>query len=620
MCPDIEHEDRRRLDEYKSKLKLSNNEVIVDPLELNSSSWTSEKEGIANWPSLYYHDIAKYLDHLAPAFLCKLESEYKLGKAYRYFSCDFVRDVGFYAIDEYLCVLKTKVIPSQAVNNKPYDVWVVLRRDINEKPGGEIISGYCTCVAGLQGSCNHIIGMLFRVEAAVANGATRPSKTSTSCQWNIPSGNKVQIIPTQAEQLFFAKTKYGKSSTTEKVKNAKLRLNAYKPSMHKQHLIELKDKVAIRERLFSKLSNISKSRLAENMTGIKGGKQKSNSIVTPTPPPIPLIIHKLAKYNQNEILKLIKLDQSQCDQIEAVTRSQSTNPIWFEQRKGRITASKFYQVCTRTDSCIADKSKNAKNLVDDIMGRKKKFESVGTKHGLAMEPHAARKVVEVFKEKHLKVSFSNSGLVVLCEYPHLGASPDLIINCSCHGKFVVEIKCPEKIKNQAPSIENLDYLEFDGNVVSLKERHKFFFQIQGQMGLTKVSQGIFFVYTHHGYYMEEIKFNPDLFMQMLVKFNYFWSKFVLTDILQCQRGSNIEDERFKTLMEKNKTVENVCVCGVCFKEVLEDPKCPNDYGISCDNCLQWFHMVCVNIKEDEFAKKQHTWVCKTCPAIDFNIL
>ena len=87
----------------------------------------------------YYHDIDKYLDHLAPVFLCRLESEYKLGKAYRYFSCDFVREIFFSDItNSEMCILKCKVIPSQRINNKPYDVWAIVRKDVSDKPGGEI--------------------------------------------------------------------------------------------------------------------------------------------------------------------------------------------------------------------------------------------------------------------------------------------------------------------------------------------------------------------------------------------------------------------------------------------------------------------------------------------------
>ena len=143
----------------------------------------------------------------------------------------------------YLILGQSKVIPCQRVNNKPYDVWVILQKDTVDKPGGNILSAYCTCTAGLQGSCNHIVGLLFRVEAAVATGATRPSETSVGCQWNIPSCSKVLLKPTKAEELFFTKSKYTASKTKfSKQKSAKLHLNKYKPSLHLKHQNELKKK------------------------------------------------------------------------------------------------------------------------------------------------------------------------------------------------------------------------------------------------------------------------------------------------------------------------------------------------------------------------------------------
>lgn len=41
----------------------------------------------------------------------------------------------------------------------------------------------------LHGSCNHIAGLLFRVESAVRAGIT--SCTSNPCQWNVPTNSKV---------------------------------------------------------------------------------------------------------------------------------------------------------------------------------------------------------------------------------------------------------------------------------------------------------------------------------------------------------------------------------------------------------------------------------------------
>ena len=90
----------------------------------------------------------------------------------------------------------------------------------------------------------------------MATVATRPSKTSVGCQWNIPSGIKVLLKPTKAEELFFNKSKYtGIKIKYCKEKSAKLQLNKYKPSLQIKHQRELKNEHEIRNKLFGIISS-----------------------------------------------------------------------------------------------------------------------------------------------------------------------------------------------------------------------------------------------------------------------------------------------------------------------------------------------------------------------------
>ena len=61
-----------------------------------------------------------------------------------------------------------------------YDVWVVCRKDLVDSIKGEILSAYCTSTAEVYGSCNHVAGLLFRVEAAVLTRLSNPPCTSVS--------------------------------------------------------------------------------------------------------------------------------------------------------------------------------------------------------------------------------------------------------------------------------------------------------------------------------------------------------------------------------------------------------------------------------------------------------
>ena len=86
------------------------------------TGWIGENNGITKWPSLIYKDIAEHLSLLGPDFISRLEREYKLGKSYRYFTDEFVREIFFHAIDDTstFCFVRSRVAPSQKTSSNPY--------------------------------------------------------------------------------------------------------------------------------------------------------------------------------------------------------------------------------------------------------------------------------------------------------------------------------------------------------------------------------------------------------------------------------------------------------------------------------------------------------------------
>ena len=120
--------------------------------------------------------FAKYLKQVNTPqdLLHRLECEYKEGKGFRYFACNFVKEIFWTGITENsaYCFVKCKVTPSQRTSSSLYYVWAAIKKEL---PGGEIASAYCSCTAGLLGSCKHVAAILFRIEAAVSNGVTKPT-------------------------------------------------------------------------------------------------------------------------------------------------------------------------------------------------------------------------------------------------------------------------------------------------------------------------------------------------------------------------------------------------------------------------------------------------------------
>ena len=59
----------------------------------------------------------------------------------------------------------------------------------------------------------------------------------------------------------------------------------------------------------------------------------------------------------------------------------------------------------------------------------------------------------------MNFDWKDIGLVLWKQYPYLGASPGLIVECICCGKNVFEIKCPSYIVAEKPSYINYPHLK-----------------------------------------------------------------------------------------------------------------------------------------------------------------
>uniref|UniRef100_A0A1X7V4J3 YqaJ viral recombinase domain-containing protein n=1 Tax=Amphimedon queenslandica TaxID=400682 RepID=A0A1X7V4J3_AMPQE len=65
--------------------------------------------------------------------------------------------------------------------------------------------------------------------------------------------------------------------------------------------------------------------------------------------------------------------------------------------------------------------------------------------------------------------------------PFLGASPDAIVSCECHGHGVVEVKCPFRIEDKLPEDNIKGFFMKKVDVWSLQHDHAYYYQVQLQM-------------------------------------------------------------------------------------------------------------------------------------------
>ena len=135
----------------------------------------------------------------------------------------------------------------------------------------------------------------------------------------------------------------------------------------------------------------------------------------------------------------LKVTSDQSKAVETKTRDQANSRIWFHMRAGRITASKF------KTACCTDPANPSKSLIMSVCYPELfRFKTEATKWGCRHEQLA----LEIYSNKtqHENMKLSKCGFFISTEYPFLGASPDGVVECSCCGSGVCEVKvCDPKL-------------------------------------------------------------------------------------------------------------------------------------------------------------------------------
>ena len=160
------------------------------------------------------------------------------------------------------------------------------------------------------------------------------------------------------------------------------------------------------------------------------------------------------------------------------------------------------------DSIRKKENEDPSKLVQKLMGSTETKPNLAIKNGISLEPHAKKSYVKDMKKKHKNFKALDSGLAVFKQRPWL-ASADLEVECSCCGKGLCEIKCPESVKDMIPSDKNVSYLILENGQLTLDKKHEYFYQIQGQMKILDRHYCDLFVYTYHGSQCVRVAFDNE---------------------------------------------------------------------------------------------------------------
>ena len=199
---------------------------------------------------------------------------------------------------------------------------------------------------------------------------------------------------------------------------------------------------------------------------------------------------KIAKF-----LRCLCFSDNDVKVVEKMTRTQSKSPHWKEHRKGCLTASKYRDVFTKVNTPAKHKSSYSLKvtpLVADLIYQDNNLDHIeAIKRDHNHEEDAAKAFYILEATKHLDFKAEPAGLFVDKTRTYIGFLPDKIMKCKCHGRSVVEIKCPHKIwdKTIKCNSKDLDFLTLntDGNI-SMNKKHKYYTLIKSQLVLANLTR------------------------------------------------------------------------------------------------------------------------------------
>lgn len=204
-------------------------------------------------------------------------------------------------------------------------------------------------------------------------------------------------------------------------------------------------------------------------------------------------------YRMEKFLKSLELTDEQRRQLELETRNQRDNPKWFEERRKRLTASNFGSICKMT-------SRASPQGVVERMINPKFHGNDDTNWG-----NEAKEVAFASFEKKTGLKVTKCGFIVHDKVPYLGASPNGLVGNDALIQVVCPSKCFDKIPEKGYELGEIKYLQQHDNELRLKENDNKYYQIQGQMYITKRKLCYFVTWTVplDGIIIEEISFKQD---------------------------------------------------------------------------------------------------------------
>lgn len=338
---------------------------------------------------------------------------------------------------------------------------------------------------------------------------------------------------------------------------------------------------------------------------------------------------------------MLAITKEQQDALGDVTASQGSSELWKLHRLGRITASNFKRVFTRVETLRRKPNEDPANLLLLLTKHRELGHCKAIKHGKSMEIHAKQAYKTYIKSQHRGAKFQDAGLMLDLNHPFLGASPDLLVNCMCHGAGLCEVKCPMVTAFKDYShLEEVD--EMDGHL-KLKKSSEYYYQVQGQMAISNRAYCDFYIFSKAAKpHLERIYFDAAFWEDIKEKLIYFWLEHLQPFLMQpptedqhdhadhAYAGANAEEScaiLFPPTTKRKKETKNplnkpvmalIFLCNICNKDIADHPDTLTDCSAECCACHCWVHYPCAlrdlgrAVTDEDTAIFKNDWYCERC--------
>lgn len=132
------------------------------------------------------------------------------------------------------------------------------------------------------------------------------------------------------------------------------------------------------------------------------------------------------------------------------------------------------------------------------------------------------------------MTLRQAGLHINPKWPYLGASPDGVLNCSCCGDGIVEIKCPHCAKDDdiksATQKKNFCVKQI-GDTYQLDTNHQYYYQIQAQLFICEKKYCDFYVWTGKDFFLQRISPNEIFFNEAVANISKVFKIGILPELL-----------------------------------------------------------------------------------------